>query len=746
MSRPAPRHRTRWWGVPACIPLLAGSASLLAQPLAEPLPEPGADATGAAQVAALGQTAGVPTPPGATASGDGLSSGRQTSNGQTSNGQASDGTVALPADEAALLAELQQVTVTSVSRRPENLQDAAAAVFVISAEDIRRSGARSVPEALRLSPGVEVAQLAGGRWSVSVRGFNGRFANKLLVLLDGRSIYTPLFAGVYWEGLNLPMDTIERIEVLRGPADALWGANAVNGVINIITRRARDTEGTRVTALAGSRDQGALTAEHTGILSDETRARLWAQTRSSPPSTYLDGSDRNDHPRDNSAGFRLDHQFSADAALQLTGGAGTHRSADSYPLPQFSMGPGTAVQNRENLDQFYLQGQLDLQKSPSQMDQWRASLAHDRIENTGVLTESRLTLDLGWQTQNTLSATQQLVFGLDYRLSRDSISTFSSLVQVNPGKGQQEQAGLFLRDTIALEPGRWQLSLGARVETSSYVSPQVLPDLRVLFTPSSRTSLWASIATATRTPVRGERDGTINAGVLAAGSPGNPFPAAVQVIAPGNRALGVENAQAIELGVRQGLTQELALDASVFTERYTNLLQSQLGNAIPTPGVLNGAPVLDYLLTRSTNMKAHSEGIETTLDWQAGTSTRLSLAETEFRLHAGVGTDLLSQIQIAALQGGSPRHRLSLRASHDLDAGQQVDGWLRYVSGLDAQGVPAYTTLDLRYGVAWSKNLRLSLFGQNLLAPKHPEFTTELVPLRNAAVPRVVGASADWRL
>ena len=653
------------------------------------------------------------------------------------------GAVLAPAEDA-LLAELQQVTVTSVSRRPERLQDVAAAAFVISAEDIARSGAQSVPEALRLAPGVEVAQLAGGRWAVSVRGFNGRFANQLLVLVDGRSIYTPLFSGVYWEGLNLPMAEIERIEVVRGPGAALWGANAVNGVINILTRRARDTEGSRVAAVAATREQSRLALQHTAALDADTRLRAWAQTRSSAVSVNVHGADTDDNPRDNSAGFRIDRQLGAQAGLQLTGGASAHRSADTYPLPVIANGQAASLQNRENLTQIYLQAQLDLQRSATQTDTARVSLSHDRLENTGILTESRLTLDLALQTERSVGAAQQVLAGLDYRLSRDNIDTPSTLLQVAPRRDQLQQVGLFLRDQIVLEPGRWQLGLGVRFEGNTYVSPQVQPDLRLQFTPSSTTTLWTALSSATRTPARGERDGTLDLGTLPADAGGNLGVVPVHLISTPNRGLDVEIQQSLELGLRQQVASNFGLDVSLFTHRYDNLLQSQLGSLVV--GASNGMPTFTYLVPRSTSMRARIDGAEAALDWQAGPDTRLALALTELRVHADTGSDVLTQAQAAALEGNAAQHRVSLRVSHDPVPGQHLDGWLRRASGLQAQGVPAYVTLDLRYGLAWSRSLALSVFGQNLLAPRHPEFTTELITERNVAVPRVFGVSADWRL
>ena len=388
------------------------------------------------------------------------------------------------------LEQLMQITVTSASKKEESIAKAAAAVFVIKADDIRRSGATNVPEALRLAPGVQVAAIGHNRWSVSIRGFNSRFSNKLLVLVDGRAIYSAAFSGVYWEHNDIPLNNIERIEVIRGPGGSLWGANAVNGIINIITYSAKDTQGGLISAAAGNEVNGSAMARYGWTLDEETHLRLHANSKSVDGGQAVAGGDGPDNWKSQQAGFRLDARRGGDS-YSLQGNIGDYRAGDRINVLTAASTDFTLLNTDGKGNTAHLLGKWE-HPTANGSHSLQAFIDHSDTE-MGVARYRNDTFDLEYQQQIT-GETHDLVWGLGYRTSKDRINATPHILFSDTGKSFSLYSA-FIQDDITLVPERWRLTLGARLEHNDFTGFEVQPNVRLLWTPTEigRASWWGRV-------------------------------------------------------------------------------------------------------------------------------------------------------------------------------------------------------------------------------------------------------------
>ncbi len=633
------------------------------------------------------------------------------------------------------LEELLKVEVSSVSRKVQTLADAAAAVFVLSGEDIQRSGARSVPEALRMVPGVEVARLGNNRWAVSARGFNGRFANKLLVLMDGRTVYSPLFAGVFWEAQDTLLDDIERIEVVRGPGAAIWGANAVNGVINIITRQAKNTQGTLMTAAGGSEERSLLAGRYGGSAGDDTHYRVFGKAFERDGSVSADGRDGNDFTRSARAGFRLDRRVQVGQALTLIGDVYDTKTGDQWSesaLTALFSVPRRLTQRNAGVN---LLGRYEWRLEGGSEATLQAYVDHTKIDLSSLVSESRDTIDVDFQHRFAPAARHDVVWGLGYRASRDDIRTFNDVIRFDPRRRTVTQWSGFVHDEITLIPDRLRLIAGAKFERTNLTPTVTEPNLRFLWTPNATNTIWGAWSRAVRTPSRAELDDSIVASVVPAGDPRNPsrLPLLVQVRGPEDGNLRSERLRAIELGYRSQLAPNLSLDVALYWNRY-NELRSLVSGA----PVVQSSPVANVTVpsVRTNGGSASSRGVEAAVDWHPAPAWRLQLSYSHSRLDVARGDDPTANGIADIFEGNSPRYQGSMRSSHDFGTNQKLDIWLRRVGGLAVGEIPAYTTLDIRYAWQPIKGLELSLVGQNLLDPRHPEFISDFLPAEPLEVQR----------
>jgi iron complex outermembrane receptor protein len=571
------------------------------------------------------------------------------------------------------LEQLSNIVVHSVSRRDEPLARAPASIYVISGEDIRRSGATSLPEALRLAPNLMVARADANQYAISARGFNQVLANKMLVLIDGRTIYTPLFSGTFWEVQDVMLEDIERIEVLSGPGSALWGANAVNGVINVITRPASATQGALVSVTAGTTQRDAA-ARHGGRLG-EGHYRLYAKTVRRDNTATAGATPIRDQADQTQVGFRSDWGRAGDS-FTLQG--------DAYGA-EIDQAPAAREMAGANLLGRWTRA-LGAEAS------LRVQLYYDNTyrHHPGTFKEHLDTFDFELQHAAGSFGRHRLMWGAGLRRYRDEVENFAALAFL-PADRTLNRSHLFAQDEIALSE-RLDFTLGAKVETNSYTGEEFLPSARLAWRPDERQLVWSAASRAVRAPSRIDREFF--------------SPAAPPFAIAGGPDFESEMSNVYELGYRAQATRELSFSITGFYHDHRKLrtLRAQPGGAV----LVN-------------DMEGHTSGFETWGNWRAAEWWRLSAGFTyldqDLRLRDGA-TDL----QGASATGNDPGNWWKLRSAFDLGRSLELDLMLRHYDELPDPRVPAYTAIDLRLGWRAARALEVSLIGQNLGDRRHPEW------------------------
>ncbi len=626
------------------------------------------------------------------------------------------------------LERLLAVSVVSAARKSQTLADVSSAVFVINQDDIRHSGATTIPDLLRMVPGVQVASVDGNSWAVSIRGFNGNFANKLLVMIDGRSVYTPLYGGVFWDVQDTLLEDIERIEVIRGPGSTMWGANAVNGVINIITRNAQDTNGALLTGLTGSNERVAVGARYGAAVGDSTHYRLYVK--------HLDRGDTHaaakapDSIRVTRGGFRLDSAPAVSLGLTLRGdlyGGQVSNTFDTFS-PAFS----ETISRPTGLFGGNILSRLDWLQSES--SKYSLQLYYDRTSRDAAISgEDRDTLDIDLQHNLRFDKIHELTWGGGYRFMHDRTSSKNRGFLLTPGSRSDNLLNLFVQDEITLLPEKLRFIIGAKFEHNDYTGWELQPSARLLWTPRRGYSLWAAVSRSVRTPTRAEQDVRINLAVI---PPAPPSPLPSVVVATGDRRLKSESLLSYELGFRSDLSETLSLDISSFYNRYHNLVDLKPG----TPFVEGGTQVSIPL--KFTNLNDYdSYGGEVSLQWQPCEWWKIKGGYAYIRF-IGEG------VEVSPAARATPAHQATLRSMLALGRDVDLDLWARYVDANQYQlyetvHIPAYVTLDLRLAWRPTAGVELSVSGRNLLEQRHLETVTDLTKVRHE-VERTVYGKVTW--
>jgi len=604
--------------------------------------------------------------------------------------------------------------VTSANKRPQSLSDVAAAAYVISTDDIRASGAKSLPEVLRLAPGVDVARISADRWAVSIRGFTGFFANKLLVLVDGRSAFSPSFNGVLWNSMQFPLENIERIEVIRGPGGSVWGVNAVNGVINIITKSSRDTQGTQILMGAGSELRTFAQARHGGMLGKDATFSVYAKGEKGDDSTQLSGESAHDGYDHQSAGFRMDRD-TGDDVWQLTGDLYHQHSKGMSVIPDPSAplsGYWRTETYTNRLSGGNLQARFTRRLGPSSTLAAQLSWSHNVADLSVLACLQQDVVDAELQHTFRLGARHDVTWGLAYRWYRDDATAGPTANFVHE-RETLRVASLFGQDEYALTE-HLRLTLGARLDYQKYTGSEFQPSLSLLWNLDARRSLWASVARATRIPSRGERTGAVSVDVIPPPALG-PLP--VLTVVRGNARIDAEKMNSIELGYRGQETEKLFVDVTAYIHDYKDLITTA-GPDFPGLQMHSGYLVLPVNFDNVGALT--SRGIELATSWQLNPAWRVRGTYTYSTVDG-------SRAEVAL--GNPPKHILSVLSSWRIDEHTDVDLWLRHVAkrnGVANLPVDAYTTADLR--LAWRpvRGVEVSLVGQNLLEARHEEFTSTL--------------------
>lgn len=602
-----------------------------------------------------------------------------------------------PGPEAGSLADLSleqlsSIEVTSVGKRVQRLADVAGSVYVINQEDIRRSGATSLPEVLRLAPNLTVARADAAQYAITARGFNSVLANKILVLVDGRTVYSPLFSGVFWEVQDVMLEDVDRIEVLSGAGGTLYGSNAVNGVINIITRQAAETTGSVVKVDAGNHDRKAAARFGAG---GPVPWRLYARRVEADATRLEGGGSAQDALERTQAGFRADHargrdQFTLQGDLYdgQAGQPGADRTfAGANLLGRWTRdhGPGSRTQVQAYWDRAE-------RRQPGSVD--------DRLD----------TFDVEVQQSSRPAAGHELLLGAGYRLQHDDlVNTSPDLLRFVPASRRLRLANLFAQDEVALTPAL-RVTLGIKAEHNSYTGLEWLPTAKVAWQAAPGNLLWASASRAVRTPSRIDRD------------------VVVPTLPLGGADFDSEVAKVFELGLRSQPFSSVSYAVTLFRHDFERLRSVDL-----RPG---GAAF-------GNSHEGRLTGIETWGSWRFADTLRLQASYAHERMHMGTRQGGIVMAGTIGQLGNSPRNRARVGLAWDMGRHMELDLSVRAMGALAAPEVPAYTAVDLRWGWRVRPDLELSVSVRNLTDPRHPEWGAAG---SRAEIPRAVQARATWRL
>lgn len=600
--------------------------------------------------------------------------------------------------------------VTSVSKRPQDSFKSAAAITVITQEDIRLSGATHIAELMRGVPGLNVARVDSSNWAITSRGFNDVFANKLLVLIDGRTIYTPFFSGVYWDVQDIILEDIERIEVIRGPGAALWGANAVNGVINIITKRAEKTQGTYASQLIGTQDHLISEGRYGGSVDDNLFYRAYAKYAEREATETLTNENGGNNWDSGKAGFRTDWDVSSTRKITVQGdvyNADIHLNnfPPSSTPPYFNFTEDQIDSRGANLLTRWVETHGDGMESTFQ-------LYYDfQSPDYSTFQQNIHTFDLDYQTSWALNDRHQLVWGAGYRLISDQFDGTSTLFVV-PDSRDTRTYSAFLQDTITLVPKTLDLTLGSKFEHNDYTGFEAQPNARLAWYPDNNQTVWASVSRAVRTPSRAEDDIRLN--VLY--DPAN----ALFVQQYGVREMESEELAAYEIGYRIRPVSTVTLDASAFYNDYDKLRTFEFG----TPFADTAGNIILPAEVRSLG-EGNTQGFELTANWDV--TDRWSLTSNYSYITMDLKTKPgSSDIVLEDEEDKIPNHQFNIRSQYYITDDIDMTNTLYYVDNLKLYNVDDYFRLDTRIGWKIQNGVELSLVGQNLLDNAHPEFGAPL--------------------
>jgi iron complex outermembrane recepter protein len=624
------------------------------------------------------------------------------------------------------LQELMELDVTSVAKEPEPFIEASAAIQVVTSDDIRRSGALNIPEALRLADNLHVARKTSHAWSISARGFNTDSANKLLVLMDGRTVYTPLFSGVFWDQQDYLLEDIDRIEVISGPGGTLWGANAVNGVINIISRSAKDTQGYYVETGAGS-NAADFGMRYGGKIGSNAHFRLYGKYFYRGNQVFPNGIAASDSWRMGRAGFRIDAQPSSQNLFTLQGDfyngdedlatGGNARVTGLNVLGRWSR----TFSNSSNMSlQFYYD-----------RNHLNDPIPANAFSPSGTLIDNLDTIDVDFQHRFQLSKRNNVIWGLAYRFTHDVVKNAPGLAFIPSTLDQNLWSG-FVQDEVRLHD-KLKFTFGSKLEHNSYTGFETEPSARIAWLPTAQQTLWAAVSRAIRAPSRIDRDVRLATPLL------SPI---VNNLLIGGANFKSETVVAYELGYRTRFGSKVSGSISSFFNDYDNIRSTSLS----PPDPLFGLP---FPLFHENNLEARTYGVELSGNYQVHNNWRLHLGynflKEKVRVKPGK-TDFNNALNETA----DPSHQVAFRSSADLARNLELDSAFRWVDSFQfnnssvAEVVPDYFELDLRLGWRATKNLQLSIVGQNLLHDHHLEYVIADPNPREEIVRSVYG-KVTWR-
>jgi iron complex outermembrane recepter protein len=622
-----------------------------------------------------------------------------------------------------------QIEVTSVSRKPQRLSDAAAAVYVITGEEIRRSGATQLPEVLRLAPGLQVARIDAHTWAVGARGFNSQFSNKLLVLVDGRSVYTPAFSGVYWDAHGLDLEDVDRIEVIRGPGATVWGANAVNGVINIITKPASASRGYSVASGGGTENLNFARARAGSPLGENAHLRTYGRWSRHDQSRLRSGEGAEDDWWSARAGFRLDWDGGAGDLATLQGNLQRSELGQVITLAKLDPPYFETTRFHRDVRDLDLLGRWARSSDATDLT---VQLYYERSDRRQLYDDEVVeTIDLDVGHRFGWAGRQEIVWGLGYRLVQDRFRNTFTLT-LDPERRRASTVSAFVQDELAIVRDRLSVTLGSKLERNDYTGVEFQPSARLTWVPGEHHTLWAAASRAARTPSRWEQDVRINVQAT-------PGPTVVSVF--GSPEVQSEELTALELGFRTQPHTRAALDVATFYNAYRGLRSFEPGTPYNEPSPPPDHAVIPLVV--DNKLAAETWGVELSARCLPIDAWRLDATYTYLELEMRRADDSQDP-SFEREEGSSPEQQVSLRSSLDLPGGLELDAGVRIVDRLPALRLFGYAASDVRLGWRPRPELEVSLAGLGLGGRRSPEF---LPAFLNTQVTRVEGelsAKIQW--
>ncbi len=604
--------------------------------------------------------------------------------------------------------QLMNIDITSVTKSQQRLSRSASAIFVITGEDIRRSSATSIPEILRIVPGLQVARVDSNKWAITSRGFNKLFSNKLLVLIDGRTVYTSLFSGVYWDVQDTLLEDVERIEVIRGSGATIWGTNAVNGVINITTKKAEDAQGVLMSLLGGNEDKGIVGLRYGGKKGEDVHYRLYAKYFNRDDFEFHSGERADDGWDFLRGGFRIDWDVSDKNQLTIQGDIYNGDSGQSLTLAD-----NPSVTFQDTIETAGGNMLARWKHTYSDTSDMAVQLYYDRTErDEATLKQYHDTIDFDFLSRFGLGERQKITWGIGYRFIGDHIDAKRSTVTFDNKNRGSHFFSVFAQDEITLVPDRLTMTFGTKLEQNSYSGFEHQPSGRLVWTPHENHTVWGAVSRAVRTPSRFENDGNVNLVI-----PITSVPSIFNSLS-GNSDYDSENLLAYEIGYRALLLKNLSFDISVFYNVYDDLATNELTSS---SFVFGFPPIISQSLQFDNKMDGETYGFELSTKYQVADWWRVSVGYSYLQME--LHKDSLSNDSTAEIaEKENPHHQFQMHSYINLPYNLEFDTAVYYVENIPQEDVSGYIRLDARLGWHLNENLDVSIGLQNLQDPEHQEF------------------------
>ncbi len=608
------------------------------------------------------------------------------------------------------LEQLMNVNISVSARRGERLQDSSAAVYILKNSTIQRSGATSIPELLRLVPGVEVTRIGKGKWGIGIRGFNGGiFTNRLLILVDGRSAFSPAKIGMFWDTLDTLIEDIDRIEVVRGPGTALWGGNAFNGVINIVTKHSCDTIGGKASVAAGDEERWFGSVRYGKAFGNNRYGRAYFKSFERDDATRPDGSDNYDQWTGSQGGFRLDFGSVEQGATSLQFNAYEGNQNEELILPAPGSGSATELR-RKHVSYSGMNFLAHWEKQASDKHNFRSRFTADHSKRDDLFFDLEInSYDLDLQHDFKPTAANRLLWGLAYRLTKDNLQ--DQYIRYRPTRREYAVTSGFVQYEHQLLKSLRAI-MGVKISHNDFTGEEQQPNMRMVWTPQKNMTFWLASSDARRTPSRTEHDVIIDFDLL------NP---AVQLQIRGDEAFESERLKAYEFGWRFNVSDRLTLDTALYYNEYEDLRTLEPGAPEPSTGP---TPFIVPLIA-TNGAAATSRGGELSVGFKASPTWRGEFIYSYVDIE--VEADQSNDPNADNVERESPRHKAAVTSHWDLPRQVELSTTLRYVDNIEQHNIDAYTALDLKVSKVLTPSATLSLVGRNLLTGGHQEFVDRVV-------------------